>query len=159
MIRSTCALVLIVAGALALTGCPKKDETSGSSSGTAAATDAPPASGAPSATAADTASAAPPADTSSAATSASAPPPDAPPPAVAAPGGPVRGIEDCCAALASASVMSRSHSKRASSNKAAEICPGIAAQVRAGRASRAMALTQLRSAFAAYGGQVPGPCR
>ncbi len=155
MIRSTCALVLIVAGALALAACGKKDDTGGSS-GTAAATDAPAASAAPTASAADVASAAPPADTSSAATSASAPPPDAPPPVA---GGPVRGIDDCCAALASAAVMSRSRSKRGRADKAAEICPGIAAQVRAGRASRATALTQIRSAFATAGGQVPSACR
>jgi hypothetical protein len=154
MIRSTCALVLIVGGALTLAACGKKDDNSGTTSGTAAATAAP----TPTATAADTASAAPPpADTSSAATSASAPPPDAPPPPPGV-GGPIRGIEDCCAALASAALRSRSASKRTNSDKAAEICPGIAAQVRAGRASRATALTQIRSSFGG-GGQVPGPCR
>jgi hypothetical protein len=157
MMRSTCALGLIVAGALAVAACGKKDDNAGSTSGTAAATDVPVATVAPLASATDAASAAPPADSSSAATSASAPPPDAPPPPGV--GGPVRGIDDCCAALASASVMSRSQAKRGKSNRAAEICPGIAAQVRAGRASRATALTQIRSAFGAASGLVPGPCR
>jgi hypothetical protein len=120
MIRSTCALVLIVGGALTLAACGKKDDNSGTTSGTAAPPDAPP-----------------------------------PPPGV---GGPIRGIEDCFAALASAALRSRSASKRTNSDKAAEICPGIAAQVRAGRASRATALTQIRSSFGG-GGQVPGPCR
>lgn len=157
MIRSTCALVLLVCGGLALGACGKKDDAGGST-GSAAA------SAATTATATATASAAPPADTGAAsaappADTASAAPPDASGSAAAPPTGAVaqRPIDDCCAALAHQEVAARSKKNRVAAAKAEEICPRVAALVRSGRATRADALNQVRSAL--VGRAVPGPCR
>lgn len=157
MIRSTYALVLLCGG-LTLAACGKKDNDAGSTSSaaataaatatataapTATATAAPADTGAP---AASDSAAAPPADTASAA-----------PVATTNVVAPQRGIEDCCAALAAVATSGRGRAAKNRSFRALEVCPGIAAQVRAGRATRSAALTQVRSAL--VGHPVPAACR
>ena len=154
MMRSTFALVLVMCGGLAVAACGKKDDA-GSTATAAADTAAPADTG--TAAPADTGTAAP-ADTGAPAASGSA---DAPPAETAAPVAnnamPQRGIEDCCAALASAATRARGKKTKKKSFRALEVCPGIAAQVRSGRSTRASALAQVRSAL--VGAPVPASCR
>lgn len=158
MMRATFALVLIACGGLTLAGCGKKDDNAGSTA-SAASTAAATAT----ATAADTATAAPtatataaPADSAAPAASGSAVPADTAAPVVN-PVLPQRGIEDCCAALAAAATGGRGRAAKNRSFRALEVCPGIAAQVRQGRATRAAALTQVRSALTGH--PIPAACR
>jgi hypothetical protein len=71
---------------------------------------------------------------------------------------PQRPIDDCCIGLATIAVSRRRNPKtRNDAFRAAEICPGIAALVRQGRATRAQALAQIRSAMA--GERSPPACQ
>ena len=154
MIRSTYALVLLVCGGLVLSACGKKndnaDSTAASGSASASASAAPPATATATAAPADTGSAAPSA-------SASAPPADTAAP-VANNQVAQRPIDDCCIALAATALSRRKGSKRKTDAfRAAEICPGIAALVRQGRATRSQALTQIKSAMA--GEHTPPQCQ
>ncbi|APR82919.1 Hypothetical protein A7982_08268 [Minicystis rosea] len=152
--------MLLVCGGLALTACGKKDKDDGAgSTSTAAATASATASAAATAAATTTASAAP-ADTASAAPSgdpSAAPAADTAAPAAVNNTAPQRPIDDCCAALSARSHTSgRGKAAKNKAHKAAEVCPGIAALVRQGRATRAQALTQIRSAL--VGSDVPAAC-
>jgi hypothetical protein len=159
MMRSTFALVLVLAGGLVVTACSKKKEESADSTTAAADTAAPADTG--TATAAETAApaasdSAAPADTGAPAASGSA---SAPPAETAAPvaNTGTLGIENCCAALARVATRARGKKTKTKSFRALEVCPGIAAQVRAGRATRAAGLAQVRSALT--GAPVPAACR
>jgi hypothetical protein len=160
MIRSTSALVLLVCGGLMLAACGKKDDggSAAAASGSAAASAAAPASASAAPSAAPSASAAP-ADSGSAAPadSGSAAPADSGAPTAPGVPGAQRGIEDCCAALAGLAAGGRGKRAKNRAFKALEVCPGIAAQVRAGRATRAQALTQVRSGL--EGHAAPAACR
>lgn len=151
MIRSTC-LVLLVCGGLVLSACKKGDDGTGTT-GTPAATAT--ATATASAAPAETATAAPAAPT----TSASAAPADSAAPATTTTPNAVaqRPIDDCCSSLASLQRGARGRGTRDKSFRAMEICPGIADLVRSGRATRAQALTQIRSALVGY--PVPSTCR
>jgi hypothetical protein len=137
--------VLLVGAGLALGACKKKD---GDSSDSTAAADT--SAAAPSASASSTVAAAPP--------SASAAPPDSTPaaPTPAAPNTavPQRPIDDCCTALATSRRGRGRGAKKAA--RAAELCPGLAALVRQGRATRQQALTQIKSEM--LGSDLPGSC-
>ena len=154
MIRSTYALVLLVCGGLVLSACGKKNDNADGTapSGSASASAAPPATATATATAA-------PADTASAAPSgsASAAPADTTAP-VANNQVPQRPIDDCCIALAATALSRRKGGKHKNDAfRAAEICPGIAALVRQGRATRSQALTQIKSSMA--GERTPAQCQ
>jgi len=163
--RSTHALVLFVLGGLTLAACGKKNDNADTATSASAAAPAPPAASAtPTASAEPTASAAPaaaPTDSPSsdplAANSAAPADTNAPAPV---PGTVVgqRGIEDCCAALATIAMGGGGRKGKNRAFKAAEICPQEAALVRSGRASRAQALSAVIAAGLA-GHPRPASCR
>ena len=160
MIRSTSALVLIVCGGLALVACGSKEE-GGATTG-AAASAAPPATAAATATATATAeptASAAPAETASAApeASGSAAPADSAAPANTPTAAPSLPIEPCCAALDRVKGSGRSKGAKKKASQAATVCHKVAPLVRAGRSTRAQALTQVRSALT--GSDVPPSCR
>lgn len=155
MIRSSHVLVLLVSGVLALSACKKSggDGDTSTAPATAAATATAEPTAAATAAPADTAAPAP-------SESASAAPADtAAPTAVPVAVTPQRPIDDCCIALAAVATSRHRHHKKVKRDafRAAEICPGIALLVRQGRATRAQALTQIRSAMA--GEPTPAACR
>jgi hypothetical protein len=159
MNRPVRALVILVCSGLLLSACKKKDDTAAAPADTGSAA-APADTGSAAAPTPAAASAAAPADTGATAPaatgSAAQPPPgpNAPPGAVVAP---QRPIDDCCASLSGVAARARGRRKGDRSFRALEICPGIADLVRQGRATRAQALTQIRSALVGY--DIPAACR
>jgi hypothetical protein len=147
MACSSCALVLLVCGGLVLGACKKKDSDPSDST---AVTDTAAPNAAPSAP--STAAAAPPSASAAPTDSASAAPAPAAPTAAV----PQRPIDDCCAALAAARRFGRGRAAKNKATRAVEICPGLAALVRQGRATRQQALTQIKSEL--LGADLPGSC-
>ena len=143
MKRSSSALVLLVCGSLALVACKKSEDPApvpvptGSAAPTPVANDAPPASAAAAA------------DTSAAAVV-------APPPVAAAPVN-AQPIDGCCSALAAVSKSGRSADTKSKAALASKICSGIAPLVKAGKTTRASALTTIRSQMS--GVELPSECR
>ena len=141
MKRSTSALMLLVCGSLVLVACKKSEDPapvpvpSGAAAPTPVANDAPPASAAA-------------AGASAAAIAA--------PPVAAAPVN-VQPIDSCCSALAAVSKSGRGADAKSKSALAAKICSGIAPLVKAGKTTRASALTTIRSQMS--GAELPAECR
>lgn len=140
MKRSSSAVVLLVCGSLVFAACKKSEDPapvpvpSGAAAPTPVGNDAPPASGAAaSATAAPTAVA----------------------PVVAAPVN-AQPIDGCCSALAAVSKSGRSADTKGKAATASKICSGIAPLVKAGKTSRASALTTIRSQMS--GAELPAEC-
>ncbi len=140
MKRSFSAVVLLVCGSLVFAACKKSEDPapvpvpSGAAAPTPVGNDAPPASrAAASATAAPTA-----------------------PPVVAAPVN-AQPIDGCCSALAAVGKSGRSADTKSKAATASKICSGIAPLVKAGKTSRASALTTIRSQMS--GAELPAECR
>ena len=142
MKRSFSALMLVVCGSLVLAACKKSEDPapvpvpSGAAAPTPVANDAPPAS--------------------AAAAEVSASPTVAPPPVAAAPVN-AQPIDGCCSALAAVSKSGRGADAKSKSALAAKICSGIAPLVKAGKTTRASALTTIRSQMS--GAELPSECR
>ena len=137
MKRSSSALMLLISGSLLFAACKKSEDP----------TPVPLPTGAASA-------AAVPADTAPAATIA-APVAVSPPVAVA----PVntQPIDACCSALAAVSKSGRGADAKSKAALASKICSGIAPLVKAGKTTRASALTTIKSQM--VGVDVPAECR
>lgn len=140
MKRSFSAVVLLVCGSLLFAACKKSEDPapvpvpSGAASPTPVGNDAPPASGAM-ATASAVATVAP--------------------PPVAAPVN-AQPIDGCCSALAAVGKSGRSADTKSKAALASKICSGIAPLVKAGKTSRASALTTIRSQMS--GAEMPAEC-
>lgn len=139
MKRSISALVLLISGSLLFAACKKSEDPtpvpipSGAAAPTPVGNDAPPASAA-------AASAAPVVVT----------PPVAVQPVNAQP------IDACCSALASVSRSGRGADAKSKAALASKICSGIAPLVKAGKTTRASALTTIKSQM--VGIDLPAEC-
>ena len=138
MKRSSSVLVLLVSGSLLFAACKKSEDPtpvpvpSGAATPTPVGNDAPPAS---------------------AATVVA--PVAVVPPVVTAPVN-VQPIDSCCSALASVSKSGRGADAKSKAALASKICSGIAPLVKAGKTTRASALTTIKSQM--IGAELPAEC-
>lgn len=134
--------MLLVSGSLLVAACKKSEDPtpvpipSGAASAATVGSDAPPASGA---------------------TAASAPAVATTPPVVAVAPVNAQPIDSCCSALAAVSKSGRGADAKSKSALASKICSGISPLVKAGKTTRASALTTIRSQMA--GVDIPSECR
>jgi hypothetical protein len=138
MKRSFSAVVLLVCGSLVFAACKKSEDPAPVPVPSGAATPTPVGNDAPGATA-----------------TASAVATTVTPPVVAAPVN-AQPIDGCCSALAAVGKSGRSADTKSKAALASKICSGIAPLVKAGKTSRASALTTIRSQMA--GVDLPAEC-
>lgn len=140
MKRSSSALVLLVSGSLLFAACKKSEDPTPVPIPTGAASPTPVPNEAPPASADGAMSAAP---------TAVAPP-------VAANPVNVQPIDACCSALAAVSKSGRGADAKSKASLASKICSGIAPLVKAGKTTRASALTTIKSQM--VGAELPAEC-
>ena len=138
MKRSSSALILLISGSLLFAACKKSEDP----------TPVPLPSGA-------TSAAAVPADTAPAAAATPATPVAVTPPVAVAPVN-TQPIDACCSALAAVSKSGRGGDAKSKAALASKICSGIAPLVKAGKTTRASALTTIKSQM--IGVDVPPEC-
>ena len=136
MKRSSSAVVLLVSGSLLFAACKKSEDPTPVPVPSGAAAPTPVGSEAP-----------------SAAVASAVPVPVAP--VVTAPVN-VQPIDACCSALAAVSKSGRGNDAKGKAAVASKICSGIAPLVKAGKTTRASALTTIKSQM--VGADLPAEC-